>query len=114
MQHDVDKYLFDVRQACALIAEFTSGKVFADYCRDAMLRSAVERQFQIIGEALARIARLDAATSQRITSHPRIIAFRNILVHAYAQVDNRVVWGVIEADLATLASEVAALLGSDG
>jgi len=46
------KYLFDILQACRLLEEFTSGKSLADFERDAMLRSAVERQFEIIGEAL--------------------------------------------------------------
>ena len=61
-----------------------------------MLRAAVERQFEIIGEALNRLFRLEHDLADRITDGRRIIAFRNILVHAYAQIDNRVVWGVIE------------------
>ena len=48
--------------------------------------------------------------ADRITDGRRIIAFRNILVHAYAQIDNRVVWGVIESELKTLETDVAALL----
>ena len=48
--------------------------------------------------------------TQRITDHRRIIAFRNILVHAYAQIDDRLVWGVVEANLPTLIAEIDALL----
>ena len=54
-----------------------------------MLRLAVERAFAIIGEALSQLTKLDAAVATRIGEHHRIIAFRNILIHAYAEVDNR-------------------------
>ena len=75
-----------------------------------MLRAAVERQFEIIGEAQNRLFRLEPDLADRITDGRRIIAFRNILVHAYAQIENRVVWGVIESELKTLETDVAALL----
>lgn len=111
MQLEAKKYLFDVRQACSRIAEFTAGKSYADYSQDAMLRAAVERQFEIVGEALNRLAKLDGSLVEQITDHRRIIAFRNILVHAYARIDDRVVWGVVETNLPTLAGQVQALLG---
>lgn len=114
MRLDVKKYLFDVGQSCARVADFTAGKSFADYRRDAMLEAAVERQFEIIGEALNRLAKLDAGVIGRITDHRRIIAFRNILVHAYAQIDDRVVRGVVETQLPTLTAEVGALLEDRG
>ncbi len=63
-----------------------------------MLRAAVERQFEIIGEALAQLARLDAA------------AFRNILINGYAELDHRIVWDIVQSKLPTLRREVAALL----
>ena len=111
MRLEVQKYLFDVRQACERIREFTFEQSFADYQQSPMLRAAVERQFEIIGEALNRLFRLEPDLADRITDGRRIIAFRNILVHAYAQIDNRVVWGVIESELRTLETDVAALLG---
>ncbi|MHC4514278.1 MAG: HepT-like ribonuclease domain-containing protein [Planctomycetota bacterium] len=111
MQLEVKKYLFDVRQACARIEEFTASKTYLDYSQDPMLRAAVERQFEIIGEALNRLAKLDATVVQRVTDHRRIIAFRNILVHAYAQIDDRLVWGVVEANLPTLMAESRCFAG---
>ncbi|MEX0682822.1 MAG: HepT-like ribonuclease domain-containing protein [Dehalococcoidia bacterium] len=110
MRLEAKKYLYDVQQAEALIADFTEGKVFDDYERDALLRSAVERQFEIIGEALAQLARLDDALAARVTEYQRIIAFRNILIHGYADVDNRVVWDVVESKLPRLHLEVEELL----
>jgi uncharacterized protein with HEPN domain len=74
----------------------------ADYSADPLLRSAVERQFEIIGEALSQAVRADPSLSNRITESRRIIAFRNRLIHGYASVSNEVVWGVVEANLATL------------
>ena len=111
MQLESKKYLFDIKQAAGLLTDFTRGKTFADYQGDPLLKSAVERQFEIIGEALARLARLDPETASRISEYRRIIAFRNILIHGYAQIDERLVWGVLEARLPTLAQEVSSLLG---
>jgi len=108
MQLESKKYLFDIKQAAGLLADFTREKAFADYQGDPLLKSAVERQFEIIGEALAR---LDPETASRISEYRRIIAFRNILIHGYAQIDERLVWGVLEAKLPTLAQEVNSLLG---
>jgi uncharacterized protein with HEPN domain len=75
-----------------------------------MLRSAVERQFEIIGEALTKLAKIDQETTNLISEHRRIIAFRNILIHGYAQIDERLVWGVLDSKLPTLSKEVKRLL----
>jgi len=110
MQLEVKKYLYDIAAASEHITAFTAGKTFADYEGDAMLRAAVERQFEIIGEALGQLARLDEAIAARITDYRRIIAFRNILIHGYTQVDDRLVWDIVETSLPPLHREVAALL----
>ena len=104
------KYLFDIRKAADLLNQFTRGKNFDDYAGDAMLRSAVERQFEIIGEAISQFSRIDPETASQISEFQRIVAFRNILIHGYAQVDDRIVWGLIETRLPTLLQEVTALL----
>lgn len=110
MQLEAKKYLYDIQQAASQIAEFTSGKRLEDYRSDAMLRSAVERQFEIIGEALAQLAKLEEAIVARVSEYRRIIAFRNILIHGYAEVDARLVWDIIEAKLPTLRREIGAVL----
>ena len=109
MELEAKKYLHDMRTAAELIANFTEGKSLADYEADAMMRSAVERQFEIIGEALAKLTHRDPATASRISEHRRIIAFRNILIHGYAEVDVRVVWDIVTTKLPTLRDEVEAL-----
>lgn len=111
MRLEAKKYLYDIRQAASCIADFTAGKRLEDYRRDAMLRSAVERQFEIIGEALAQLAKLDETIVARISEHRRIIAFRNILIHGYADVDAGLVWDIVEGKLPVLHREIEALLG---
>lgn len=113
MQLEAKKYLYDIQQAARLALEFTTDKAFDDYHADTMLRSAVERQFEIIGEALAQLARTDGATAQRITEHSRIIAFRNVLIHGYAQIDDRLVWDIVQSRLPVLKQEVDTLLNEE-
>lgn len=113
MRLEAKKYLYDVQQAAIRIAAFTTGKRLEDYRGDAMLRSAVERQFEIIGEALAQLAKLDESLVLRIGEHRRIIAFRNILIHGYAEVDDRLVWDIIESKLPIFRTETDALLHSE-
>ncbi len=111
---EVRKYLFDVWQPCELLAQFTTGKTLNDYQGDALLRSAVERQFEIVGEALNQAIKQDAEVAKQVSHSGRIIAFRNRLIHAYAAVSNEVVWGIIEAYLPRLRLEIRLLLERAG
>ncbi|MBI3666784.1 MAG: DUF86 domain-containing protein [Acidobacteria bacterium] len=110
---EVRKYLFDIAQACEMLEQFTSGKTFTDYAADPMLRSAVERQFEIIGEAVRETLRLEPGLADRISGSERIIAFRNRLIHAYASVADEVVWGIVEARLPVLRREITELLSEE-
>ena len=113
MEVEVKKYLYDIQQAVQRVTKFTAGKTFDDYEQDAMLRAAVERQFEIIGEALAQLAKLDRTIAARISEHSRVIAFRNLLIHSYADVDDRLVWDILQTKLPVLSREVEALLKED-
>ena len=110
MRLETRKYLYDMQHAAALLREFTSNKTFADYERDAMLRAAVEREFEVIGEAMKQLAMVDEGVAASIQGYQRIIAFRNVLIHGYADVDDRLVWDVVETSLPTLAREIDLLL----
>ena len=110
MKLETRKYLYDIQRASNLLKEFTGDREFADYEDDAMLRSAVERQFEIIGEAMTQLARIDQPVADRISQYRRIIAFRNVLIHGYADVDHRLVWDVVQTNLPTLSREVGDLL----
>jgi uncharacterized protein with HEPN domain len=110
MHADARKLLWDAQHAAERIARFTAGKTFQLYESDEFLRSAVERQFEIIGEALNQLRRVDPTTAAAIPEFERIIAFRNVLIHGYADVDNLLVWGVVESRLGSLRSVLSSLL----
>jgi uncharacterized protein with HEPN domain len=110
MQPDSRKYLYDIREACGKLEKFTRSRSLDDYRADEMLRSAVERQFEIIGEALSKLGKLDSALVAQIRDSRRIIAFRNILIHGYATIRDETVWGVVQTDLPVLSKQVADLL----
>ena len=104
------KYLWDVQQATERIPRFTTGRSFDDYLADEMLSAAVERQFEIIGEALVGLRRIAPEVAAMIPDISQIIGFRNVLAHAYCDVDSGEVWGTIQNDLPTLRKAVADLL----
>jgi uncharacterized protein with HEPN domain len=93
------KFLHDMREAGRRVREFTREKTLADYRSDVLLRSAVERQFEIIGEALSQLSKIDRETADRIPERRGIISFRNILIHSYTEIDATLVWGVVESSL---------------
>ncbi len=111
MSREALKYLYDVRTAAQRIQKFTKDKRLSDYQADDLLRSAVERQFEIIGEALNQLRRRDSATAEKIAGCQQAIAFRNILIHGYTEIDDEVVWRVLQDDLPALHRDVAALMG---
>lgn len=113
MRLETKKYLEDIRQASELLRQFTEGKAFHDYREDPLLRAAVERKFEIIGEALNKLSRIAPAVVEAVSEARRIVAFRNILIHGYDAIDDRVVWDIVETKLPTLAREVKALLLSE-
>ena len=110
MKDEALAHLYDILRAANAVKTFVAGHQFDDYTSDEQLRSAVERKFEIMGEALNRIHRDAPALLKRIREHREIISFRNILVHGYDAIDDQIVWDVIEADLDTLIQDVEAIL----
>lgn len=86
MQRDPRAFLWDVRDAALAIQSFTSGMDVVAYAANEMAQAAVERKFEIIGEALNQLSKLDAALATRIPHLAQIVAFRNQLIHGYAAV----------------------------
>ena len=114
MQPKAPKLIDDIRQSAEAIRQWTSSRTLEQYRDDAMLRAAVERNFEIIGEALNHLADLDVRTAERLGPYQQIIAFRNVLIHGYDIIDHDRVWHVIETDLPTLLSRAEHLLGEVG
>jgi len=113
MPPDARKYLWDALTAAGLLSDFSAGKSFDDYQDDAMLRSAVERQFEIVGEALSQLSKVAPELAAQIPDRRRIVAFRNVLIHGYAIVDDALVWQVLIEKLPGLTKTVQDLLDAD-
>jgi uncharacterized protein with HEPN domain len=110
MQHEVRKHLFDIAQAASDIQEFTRDLTYAQYLADTKTQAAVERKFEIIGEALNRIKRLDKDLLAAIPQHERIIAFRNVISHGYDIIAAELVWDAVQNHLPGLRGMVEDLL----
>lgn len=110
MRRDPRVLLEDARMAAADIEEFTRGKSETDYHSNELLRAAVERKFTVIGEALARLERLDAKWASQISDFRKIVGFRNILVHGYETIDDRIVWMTTQDFVPRLRQEVQNLI----
>lgn len=110
MKPETEKLLIDAREASRAVLHFVSGRSLDDYKTDLMLRSAVERQMFIVGEAISQLRRVDPSTFDRISEAKRIIGFRNLLAHGYGQVDDSRVWDMIENDVPKTMAEIEHLL----
>ena len=109
-QYSATRILGYSRRAAELVFQFVEGKSFAEYHRDVMLRSAVERQLIIVGESVNWLDRAYPLMAERITDYPKIIAFRNRIVHMFDNIDNRAVWWIVNETLPITYQEVLGLL----
>lgn len=102
--------LEDIRDAAQYIADDTAGMTFEGFERDRRTRQLVERNFEIIGEAVNRLRRHAPLTVEHITSSDRIVDFRNALNHGDDTIDYRRVWRAIQDALPILRAEVEQVL----
>jgi uncharacterized protein with HEPN domain len=110
MKKRLKGYLLDVAGACEKLRRFTRGKQLSDYLNDDLLQSAVERQFEIIGEATGQLLRAAPELAVCISHSRDVIGFRNNLIHRYASVLHEVVWDILQGDVPVLEAEVRRLL----
>jgi uncharacterized protein with HEPN domain len=111
MRSESKKYLYDMLRACETLGQFVEGKQFADYDGDLLLRSAVERQLMIVGEAMSQATRTDEELAEQIEDAREIIDLRNVIVHGYTVIENETIWGILQADVPKLRDQLAQLLG---
>ena len=112
MRPDPRKSLEDMRRAAEFLVKVTAGRTLDDYRADEVLRTLVERKFEIIGEALNRLQKVDPVLAAQIPEHRQIISFRNVLIHGYDMVDEEVVWKIVQQDLPCLKQQVESLLST--
>lgn len=111
---EIESRLWHIEAACRKVLRVTSGKTLDEYVTDDLLPDVVVRQLTIIGEAVARIAKTDRAVAAQLGDFPRIVAFRNQLVHNYPHVEHEAVWVIVQRDLPRLLEQAVTLLDSDG
>lgn len=93
MLHKTQKLLLDISLSCQEISSFIEGKSFEDFLEQRILQLAIEREFEIIGEALQRLSRIEGATlSDKIPEYRKIVDFRNIIAHGYDIIDEAAIW----------------------
>lgn len=111
MPREALAYLSDIVEACDAIASAIAGLDLHGYQSNRLVRSSVEREFIIIGEAIAALARHAPEVFGEITHARRIVDFRNQLTHEYATVDDALVWAIADRDVPVLRRECEALMG---
>jgi len=110
MRPDTLGVLEDIRDAARFIADDTAGLTFEAFKGDRRTRQLVERNFEIIGEAVNRLRRREPSIAARISAHDEIIAFRYILIHGYDVIDSLRVWRTVQESLPVFRAEVEAVL----
>ncbi|MFZ4779197.1 MAG: DUF86 domain-containing protein [Terrimicrobiaceae bacterium] len=110
MKLEVRENLESILQQGREIQSFVTGMGLDSYMKDSKTRLAVERSFEIIGEALNRASKVDPETIEAIQNYRQIISFRNILAHCYDNIEDKIVWGIIEETLPVLLEKVESLL----
>ena len=114
MPRDVRTYLSDIVDACRAIEAAVSGLDLAGYAESRLIRSSVEREFIIMGEAVAALSHVSPPVFEAISNARRIVDFRNQLTHEYPTVDDALVWAIVTRDIPLLRKESASLLARSG
>ena len=111
MDNDIKAWLYDILNAIMEIESFfnDSTKEFAKYQNDLRTKRAVERNVEIIGEALSRILKRDGTIL--ISNSRKIVDTRNKIIHGYDSVSDDVIWGIVIRHLPILQIEIQELLG---
>lgn len=112
METKVKVWLFDMQQAIDEIFQFLGDeRNFITYQEDLKTKKAIERNLEIIGEAMSRIMKVNPTI--KITNAKNIIGTRNRIIHSYDQISDEVIWTIVCRELPGLQEEITALLAAE-
>ncbi|MDH5598982.1 MAG: DUF86 domain-containing protein [Cyclobacteriaceae bacterium] len=112
MDHKIQKWLYDVKIAIEEIDSFFVGQpmIFSEYQKNKMRKRAVEREFEIIGEAINRIIKKDESYIEKIRDSLNIVGLRNLVIHAYDNISDENIWAILINHLPRLRQDIELLL----
>ncbi|WP_024329278.1 DUF86 domain-containing protein [Thioalkalivibrio sp. ALR17-21] len=110
MRRDPRAYLWDAREAARRVAEFVKDANEEDYVASDLMRSAVERQLEILGEALGQLEKANPEVARQIPQLRAAVDLRNLLIHGYAKIDDRIIWNTVTTDVPVMARELDSIL----
>jgi uncharacterized protein with HEPN domain len=110
MDREINTWLYDILNSIEEIESFLpeGQRIFEEYRKEIKTKRAIERNLEIIGEAVARILKRDSQFE--ITQSRKIVDLRNRIVHGYDVISDELIWGIIINDLPKLKSEIIELL----
>ena len=111
MQRDLEAYLWDIIRASELAREFCTGKSLEEFQVSDLLQSAVERKFEVIGEALRQIEQYFPGATAGLPDVHLSVGVRNRLAHGYFHIDQATLWRAVLNDLPRLEAAVRARVG---
>ncbi|HET7415058.1 MAG TPA: HepT-like ribonuclease domain-containing protein [Arthrobacter sp.] len=106
--------VWDASEAATAICDFVADKTETEFLAELLLRSAVERQLEILGEALNHLRKKDLETAARVPDLDRIVGMRNVIAHEYGDVDYEIVWAAVTKRIPELLAVLDALLQEAG
>ncbi len=113
MQIEVKKWLYDIQSAIEEIESYFNNypKDFFIFQQNIMMKRAVERNLEIIGESTNRILKVD--NSIQISNARNIVGLRNQIIHAYDSIQDEIIWGIIVRNIPHLKQEIENILASN-
>lgn len=113
MDINLAKRLFDAHSAALKIEAITRGMDFADYESVEVIRLAVERLLEIVGEALSVPLRIDPDLRERFPDMLRAVELRNRIIHGYDDINDVVIWDILQTNLPPLIDQLETLLNHE-
>ena len=112
MDERILKFLYDIQQCISKIETYTENQTQEDYLEDEKTQDAVERNFEIIGEAVNNIRKIDSSIADQIRESGKIVGFRNQLIHGYDMISDYITWDIIQTKLPILKADINKMLGA--